>query len=66
MATEKRNKMLKLSVCLQCLYCILCIVKHIVICQALVAKKTKVATKLMKIVLFCTRFKLNEPEVILS
>jgi hypothetical protein len=52
---------LKLSVSLQCLYLILYIVKHIAICQAQVAKKTKVATKLMKIVLFCTRFKLNEP-----
>jgi hypothetical protein len=37
------------------------IVKHIAICQMLIAKKTKVVTKLMKIVLFCTRFELNEP-----
>jgi hypothetical protein len=42
-------------------YLILYIVKHIVIRQMLIAKKMKVATKLMKIVLFCTRFKLNEP-----
>ncbi len=60
-ATENVIKTLKLSVRLQCLYWILYIVKHIAICQALVAKKTKVATKLMKIVLFCSRFKLNEP-----
>jgi hypothetical protein len=36
-------------------------VKHIAICQMLIAKKTKVATKLMKIILFCTKFEPNEP-----
>ncbi len=35
--------------------------KHIVIRQMLVLKKTKVATKLMKILLFSSRFELNEP-----
>jgi hypothetical protein len=34
-------------------------VKHIAIRQTV--KKMKVATKLMKTVLCCTRFKLNEP-----
>jgi hypothetical protein len=61
MATEKRNE----NATIKCLLAILVlntyIVKHIAICQALVAKKTKVATKLMKIVLCCTRFELNEP-----
>ena len=36
-------------------------VKRIVIRQTLIANETKIATKLMKIVLFCTRFELNEP-----
>ncbi len=56
--------MLKLSVCQQYLYELLNIVKHIMIRQTPIAKKTKVATKLMKIVLFCTSFELNEPYVI--
>ncbi len=59
-ATKKCNNTLKLSVCLQYLYLIL-YVKHIAICRMLIAKKTKVATKLMKIILFCTRYELNEP-----
>ncbi len=34
--------------------------KHIAICLTLIAKTTKVDTKLMRIVLYCTKFKLNE------
>ena len=54
MATEKRNKNATIE-CLSAIFVkLLHIVKHIKICQTLIAKKTKVATKLMKIVLFCT------------
>jgi hypothetical protein len=52
MATERCNKNAKLNVFEQYMYSLLYIVKHIAICQVLIAKKTKVATKLMKIVLF--------------
>ncbi len=34
--------------------------KHIAICLTLIAKTTKVDTKLMEIVLNCTKFELNE------
>ncbi len=34
--------------------------KHIAICLALIARTIKLDTKLMKIVLSCTKFKLNE------
>ena len=62
MATEKHN----INAMIKCLSAILVlntiyIVKHIALCQALITKKMKIATKLMKKVLFCTRFKLNEP-----
>ncbi len=45
-------KMLKFSVCKQYSYSLLYVVKHIAIHLMLIAKKMKVATKLMKIVLF--------------
>jgi hypothetical protein len=35
-------------------------VKHVAICLMLIAKLMEVDTKLMKIVLYCTKFKLNE------
>jgi hypothetical protein len=42
------------------MYVLLYIVKHIAIPQTLSAKMTKNDTKLMKIVLYCTKFDLNE------
>jgi hypothetical protein len=42
------------------MYLLLCIAKHIPICLMLIAKTMKVDTKLMKTVLYCTKFELNE------
>jgi hypothetical protein len=60
-ATEKAIETLKKNVYWQLKYSLLYIVTHIEICRMLVTETTKVDTKLTKIVLFCSRFKLNEP-----
>ncbi len=64
-AIEKCNKNTTIE-CLAAIFVLVTnIVKHIAISQMLIAKKTKVATKLVKIVLFCTIFELNVVLVIL-
>jgi hypothetical protein len=60
-ATEKRNKIAAIE-CLLAIFVLITIYCE-TYCNSSNAncKMMKVATKLMKIVLFCTRFKLNEP-----